>query len=551
VGRWDDKEFSGAFGEAGTTASEGAAAMAAVDISPAAALHRRAKYPTPTALRYEGQEFSAARLSRTAVELAAGLAEQGLRRGDRIAYLGLNSAAFFHTLFAAAHLGAVFIPVNFRLVAEEVRDILVDSGAHTLVVEDGHRTLVESIADDLPARRRVLVDTDPACPAPATPPAGWTPLSLLLGPGRAERPPVPLHEDDLGVLMYTSGTTGRPKGVMLTHGNIWWNAVNVDSMVDTRSDDVNLAVAPLFHIGGLNALTLRTLLRGGTVVVRRAFDPAQCLDDLVRHRVTGLFAVPAMYAALAREPGFAEADLSALRSPIVAGAPVPPRLIHDWAERDVLLQQAWGLTETAPFATYLPAALTREKTGSAGAPMPYTEIRVVDPVTGDGVDEADTRGEICVRGPNVTPGYWNNPEATAAAFDDAGWFHSGDIAHRDKDGFYYIVDRLKDMIISGGENIYPAEVERVLTACPGVLEAAALGVPDPTWGETVLAVLTCAPGAEPTLEEVRVFAGRHLADYKLPTRLLLLDRLPRNASGKLAKAELRRMVASRPATDTL
>jgi fatty-acyl-CoA synthase len=327
--------------------------------------------------------------------------------------------------------------------------------------------------------------------------------------------------------------------------------VNVDSMVDTRSDDVNLAVAPLFHIGGLNALTLRTLLRGGTVVVRRAFDPAQCLDDLVHHRVTGLFAVPAMYAALAREPGFAEADLSALRSPIVAGAPVPPRLIHDWAERDVLLQQAWGLTETAPFATYLPAALTREKTGSAGAPMPYTEIRVVDPVTGEGIDEADTRGEICVRGPNVTPGYWNNPEATAAAFDDAGWFHSGDIAHRDKDGFYYIVDRLKDMIISGGENIYPAEVERVLTACPGVLEAAALGVPDPTWGETVLAVLTCAPGAEPTLEEVRAFAGRHLADYKLPTRLLLLDRLPRNASGKLAKAELRRMVASRPATDTL
>ncbi|MCL6737174.1 AMP-binding protein [Streptomyces neyagawaensis] len=525
--------------------------MAAVDISPAAALHRRAKYPTPTALHYEGQEFSAARLSRTAVELAAGLAEQGLRRGDRIAYLGLNSAAFFHTLFAAAHLGAVFIPVNFRLVAEEVRDILGDSGAHTLVVEDGHRGLVESIADDIPARRRVLVDTDPACPAPATAPAGWTPLSLLLGPGRAARPPVPLYEDDLGVLMYTSGTTGRPKGVMLTHGNIWWNAVNVDSMVDTRSDDVNLAVAPLFHIGGLNALTLRTLLRGGTVVVRRAFDPAQCLDDLVRHRVTGLFAVPAMYAALSREPGFAGADLSALRSPIVAGAPVPPRLIHDWAERDVLLQQAWGLTETAPFATYLPAALTREKTGSAGAPMPYTEIRVVDPVTGDGIDEADVRGEICVRGPNVTPGYWNNPEATAAAFDDAGWFHSGDIAHRDKDGFYYIVDRLKDMIISGGENIYPAEVERVLTACPGVLEAAALGVPDPIWGETVLAVLTCAPGAAPTLEEVRAFAGRHLADYKLPTRLLLLDRLPRNASGKLVKAELRRMVASRPPTDTL
>ncbi|BBC31923.1 Fatty-acid--CoA ligase [Streptomyces graminofaciens] len=526
--------------------------MAAVDISPAVALHRRAKYPTPTALVYEGQEFSAADLSRTAVELAAGLAEQGLRRGDRIAYLGFNSAVFLHTLFAAAHLGAVFVPVNFRLAADEVRHILTDSGAHTLVVEEGHRELVESILGEVPARRHLLVDTDPACPAAATAASDvWTPLSRLLGPGRPTREPVPLHDDDLGALMYTSGTTGRPKGVMLTHGNLWWNAVNVDSMVDTRSDDVNLAAAPLFHIGGLNALTLRTLLRGGTVVLRRGFDPAQCLDDLVRYRVNGLFAVPAMFAALARVPGFADADLSALRSAVVAGAPVPPQLIKDYAECGILLQQAWGLTETAPFATYLPAGLTQEKAGSAGAPMPYTEICLTHPGTGARIDEADTRGEICVRGPNVTPGYWNNPEATAAAFDDAGWFHTGDVAHRDKDGFYYIVDRLKDMIISGGENIYPAEVERVLAACPGVLEAAVIGVPDPKWGETVQAVLTCASGTVLTLEDVREFAGRHLARYKLPTRLLLVDQLPRNASGKLAKAELRRMAEAAPATDTV
>ncbi|EKX61737.1 long-chain fatty acid--CoA ligase [Streptomyces ipomoeae] len=524
--------------------------MAAVDISPAAALHRRAKYPTATALVYEGQEFSAAHLSRTAVELAAGLAEQGLRRGDRIAYLGFNSVTFLQTLFAAAHLGAVFVPVNFRLAADEVRHILIDSGAHTLVVEEGHRELVESVLDDVPARHHLLIDTDPACPATGATAAVWTPLSRLLGADRPTREPVPLYDDDLAALMYTSGTTGRPKGVMLTHGNLWWNAVNVDSVVDTRTDDVNLAVAPLFHIGGLNALTLRTLLRGGTVVLRRAFDPAQFLDDLVQHRVTSFFAVPAMCAAVARVPGFAEADLSALRAAVVAGAPVPPQLIKDYAERGIMLQQAWGLTETAPFATYLPAPLTLEKTGSAGAPMPYTEICLTHPGTGARIDEADTRGEICVRGPNVTPGYWNNPDATAAAFDDVGWFHSGDIAHRDKDGFYYIVDRLKDMIISGGENVYPAEVERVLAACPGVLEAAVIGVPDPKWGETVLAVLTCAPGTVLTLEEVREYAGGHLARYKLPTRLMLVDHLPRNASGKLAKAELRRMAETEPATDT-
>ncbi|GAA3777376.1 long-chain fatty acid--CoA ligase [Streptomyces phyllanthi] len=525
--------------------------MAAVDISPAAALYRRARVPTPTAVVYEGREISAEELGRTAGEFAAGLSERGLRRGDRVAYLGFNSATFLETLFAAAHLGAVFVPVNFRLAADEVRHILNDCGAHTLVVEEGHRELVESILTDVPARNHVLVDTDPACPAaPLTAPT-WTPLSRLRGPHRPVREPVALYDDDLAALMYTSGTTGRPKGVMLTHGNLWWNAVNVDSVVDTRCDDVNLAVAPLFHIGGLNALTLRTLVRGGTVVVRRAFDPARCLEDLVDHRVNSLFAVPAMFAALARVPGFAEADLGALRSAIVAGAPVPPQLIRDYADRGVLLQQAWGLTETAPFATYLPAGLTREKTGSAGVPMPYTGIRLMHPGTGAAIDGHDVRGEICVRGPNVTPGYWDNPDATRAAFDDTGWFHTGDIAYRDEEGFYYIVDRLKDMIISGGENVYPAEVERVLAEYPGALEAAVIGVPDPRWGETVLAVLSCEAGTAPTVEEVRAFADGYLARYKLPTRVMLIERLPRNASGKLDKAELRRWVeAQEPAART-
>jgi fatty-acyl-CoA synthase len=518
--------------------------MAAVDISPAAALYRRALYPGPAAVIYEGHEISAAELGRRVREFAAGLSERGLRRGDRIAYLGFNSTTFLETLFAAAHLGAVFVPVNFRLAADEVQHILNDCGAHTLVVEEGHRELAESVRADLPARSLLLVDTDPECPAAQEAGPEWTPLSTLRGAHRPVREPVALHDGDLAALMYTSGTTGRPKGVMLTHGNLWWNAVNVDAVVDTRADDVNLAVAPLFHIGGLNALTLRTLVRGGTVILRRAFDPARCLEDLVRHGVNTFFAVPAMYTALARTAGFAEADLSALRSAIVAGAPVPPQLIRDYGAMGVPLQQAWGLTETAPFATYLPARLTSEKTGSAGLPMPYTEIRLIHPATGAEIDQPDTQGEICVRGPNVASGYWDNPDATRAAFDDRGWFRTGDIAYRDEDGFYYIVDRLKDMIISGGENVYPAEVERVLVEHPDVVEAAVVGVPDPKWGETVLAVLTCAPGAEPTVEEIREFTGRHLARYKLPTRVRVVERLPRNGSGKLDKPELRRWVTA-------
>ncbi|WP_326731650.1 long-chain fatty acid--CoA ligase [Streptomyces phaeochromogenes] len=517
--------------------------MAAVDISPASALRRRAAYaPATTALVYEGRTLSARELSATVGSLAAGLTEHGVRRGDRIAYLGLNSAAFLQTLLAAARIGAVFVPLNFRLAADEVRDILADCGAHTLVAEEGHRSLLESVLPQVPVHRFVLVDTDPACPVGADVPSPWTPMSHLLDSGLPAPAPIALADVDLAALMYTSGTTGRPKGVMLTHGNIWWNAVNVDSVVDTRPDDTTLAVAPLFHIGGLNALTLRTLLRGGTVVLRRSFDPEQCLDDLVSHRVGTFFAVPAMYAALARVPGFAAADLGALRAAIVAAAPVPPQLIRDYAQHGVLLQQAWGLTETAPFATYLPGALTLTKTGSAGAPMPYTEICLVDPREGTRIHESEARGEICVRGPNVTPGYWNNPDATRAALDEAGWFRTGDVAYRDSDGFYYIVDRLKDMIISGGENVYPAEVERILVEHPDVLDAAVIGIPDEQWGETVLAALSCRPGTSPDLDEVRTFAERRLARYKLPTRLVHLGELPRNASGKLDKRALRRLM---------
>ncbi|MFC8827331.1 AMP-binding protein [Streptomyces sp. NPDC057137] len=514
-----------------------------VDISPATAVHRRARHSAETVcLHYEDQKITSGQLSATVNALATGLALRGLRRGDRIAYLGYNSAALLETLLAAAQLGAVFVPVNFRLAGDEVRGILDSCGAHSLVVEEGHRELVESISDRLPARQYILVDTDPVCPAAADPLTQWEPLSALLTHDRPAPRPVKLTDDDLAVLMYTSGTTGRPKGVMLTHGNLWWNAVNVESVVPTLPDDITLAAAPLFHIGGLNALTLRTLTRGGSVVLHRVFEPQKCLDDLVSYRVNSLFAVPAMFAAIARVPSFTEADLGALRAPIVAGAPVPPQLIRDYAARGVMLQQAWGLTETAPFATYLPPELTLTKSGSAGMPMPYTEVCLSNPATGARIDQPDVQGELCVRGPNVTHGYWNDPITTAEAFDKAGWFHTGDIAHRDRDNCYYVVDRLKDMIISGGENVYPAEVERVLIEHPSVIEVAVLGVPDAKWGETVLAVLTCEPGTELTVEEIREFGGLHLARYKLPTKVLLIEEMPRNGSGKLAKGILRRWV---------
>ncbi|MFJ5677954.1 AMP-binding protein [Streptomyces sp. NPDC093097] len=259
--------------------------------------------------------------------------------------------------------------------------------------------------------------------------------------------------------MFTSGTTGAPKGVVLTHGNAWWNAVNVELRLDTRRGDTTYAAAPLFHIGALHSFALRTLTRGGTVVVRRTFDPQQCADDLVRLRINSMFGVPQMFTALGRVPGFFDQDLDHLRAVVVAGAPVPPSLVRHYADRGLLLQQAWGLTETAPFATHLPAERTRDKLGSAGIPMPHTQVRIVDLLTGAPV-EPGTRGEIVVRGPNVAAGYWNNSQATADAYDAEGWFHSGDIGYFDDDGCLYVVDRLKDMIISGGENVYPPPKSR-------------------------------------------------------------------------------------------
>ncbi|WP_089106212.1 AMP-binding protein [Streptomyces hyaluromycini] len=512
-----------------------------VDLNPAAAVARHARQQADeVVVRYPGGDLTYAELDDRAARLASVLAGGGgVVDGTRVAYLGLNSPAFLVTMLAAFRLGAVFVPVNFRLAEPELERVLAGSGAEVIVCEEGHRLPVEAVRGATELRRLLLVDDDPEVPAAAGA-AGWEPWSPLIAAAPPTTALAQKYADDPAILMFTSGTTGTPKGVVLTHGNAWWNSVNVDLRLDTRRGDVTYAAAPLFHIGALNSFALRTLVRGGTVVVRRSFDPQECLDDLVTHRVNSMFGVPQMFAALARVPGFFERDLGELRAVVVAGAPVPPSLVELYAGREVLLQQAWGLTETAPFATHLPAERTLDKLGSAGIAMPYTEVRVVDAVSNEPV-KAGEPGEVVVRGPNVTAGYWNNPQATAAAFDAGGWFHSGDIGYLDEDGCLFIVDRLKDMIISGGENVYPAEVERVLAAMPGVVDVAVVGVADEQWGESVAAVVTVAAGTSIGLEDVRAYAAGRLARYKLPRRLTLVPAVPRNASGKLDKAVIRRL----------
>jgi fatty-acyl-CoA synthase len=337
--------------------------------------------------------------------------------------------------------------------------------------------------------------------------------------------------------MYTSGTTGRAKGATLTHGNITWNAINVLVDADFGQDEMALVVAPLFHTAALNMLCLPAILKGGTVLIESAFDPARALDLIARHRVTSMFGVPAIYDAMAGAAGWADADISSLRTLLCGGAPVPEATIRAYLARGVTFIQGYGMTETSPGALLLDAAHVESKAGSAGIPHFFTDVRVVGP------DLADTvpgeRGEIVVAGPNVMQGYWGLPEATAAALADGVWLRSGDVATTDEDGYVFVVDRIKDVIISGGENIYPAEVENAIRDHPAVVECGVIGVPDDKWGEVGRAIVVLRPGTEVAEEEILGFLDGRLARYKIPKSVRFTGSLPRTATGKILKKSLR------------
>ncbi|MFH8610630.1 long-chain fatty acid--CoA ligase [Streptomyces sp. NPDC018029] len=483
---------------------------------------RARKTPHRTALVHEGRTISYAALHSRVLRLAHALRARGVRRGDRVAFLGPNHPAFLETLFATGALGAVFVPLNARLSAPEIAYQLTDAGARTLIHSPTHTPVVAELRSA--GQLDVVVEVGPAYEE--------------LVEGAVEEP---LDEavgmDDVCLLMYTSGTTGRPKGAMLTHANLTWNAVNVLVDTDLVTDTVALVCAPLFHAAALGMLALPVLLKGGTCVLAASFDPAETLDTVERSAVTAMFGVPTMYERLTREPRWPTADLSSLRILMCGGAPVPVPLIETYARRGLAFQQGYGMTEAAPGALYLDAEHAVSKAGSAGVPHFFTDVRVVRP---DRTAAApDETGEVLVRGPHVMAGYWQLPEETAAAFAD-GWFCTGDAARVDADGFVTIADRLKDMIISGGENVYPAEVESAVLAHPDVVECAVIGVPDPRWGEVPRAVAVPREGSDPDPDEVLGFLAGRLAKYKIPASLVFVPELPRTASGKLHKPSLRR-----------
>ncbi|MEV8019098.1 long-chain fatty acid--CoA ligase [Streptomyces sp. NPDC086554] len=491
---------------------------------------RARKTPHRTAFRYEDTTTSYAELYARTTQLARSLRESGVRRGDRIAYLGANHPAFLETFFAAGVLGAVFVPLNTRLAVPELAHQIDDSGAATLIHAPTFITAAERLTELAPALR-TCIEVGPY-------------YEELLSGASIEPLDEPVTGDDISIIMYTSGTTGRPKGAMLTHANLTWNAVNVLVDADLTSDTTALVTAPLFHTAGLNMLTLPVLLKGGTCVLVESFDADASLGLVERHGVTAMFGVPTMYEQMARRPRWHSADLTSLRVLMCGGAPVPAPLIAAYAERGLAFQQGYGMTEAAPGVLYLDAEHAVSKAGSAGVPHFFTDVRVVRP----DLTEADDgeAGEVLVRGPHVMPGYWGLPQDSAAAFAD-GWLRTGDAARRDADGYVTIADRLKDMIISGGENIYPAEVESALLAHPDVVECAVIGVPDPRWGEVPRAVVVVREGSVPDPDALLASLAGHLAKYKIPKSLVVVAELPRTASGKLLKPALRRLYGSTPA----
>jgi fatty-acyl-CoA synthase len=462
------------------------------------------------------------RISRLAVHLRDRL---NVSRGDRVAVLALNTTDTLEVQFACGRLGAIFLPLNIRLTVPELEFIVGDASPKVMI----HDTdLIET-----------ALAVAKLCGVAST---------LLLGPdgsyeaGIAAAKPLdrvePVTLDDTSTIMYTSGTTGRPKGAIITHGMTFWNCVNLGGPAYISPSSVLLTVLPLFHTGGLNCYTNPVLHAGGTVVIMRAFEPGQALE-LISDPAQGInvfFGVPAIYQFMSQHPAFETADLSRLVIGGVGGAPMPVPLLKTWEARGVALQQGYGMTETSPSVLVLDREDGARKAGSAGKPVLHTEVRVVRP---DGSDAAiGELGELWVKGPNITPGYWNRPEANKSSFTD-GWLHTGDATRVDEEGFYYIVDRWKDMYISGGENVYPAEVENVLHQLSAIAEAAVIGIPDPQWGEVGLAIVAVKGGK--TISEADIFAhcAANLARFKCPRQIRFVDALPRNATGKIHKPTLR------------
>ncbi len=483
--------------------------------------------PQKTAVKEaeSGRTYTYGQLGRLSDALCHYLSrEYGLGKGSRIVILAENNPEYFALFAAMQRMGCVLVPLNYRLASAEIDYLLRDSEPVLAICESKFEAQLKGAA----AFAKV---------------PHYLPLRALRDFCESEKdreqqryPLQPVEGDDPAFILYTSGTTGFPKGALYTHSMLFWNSINTAMSLIVTSESRTVNVMPPFHTGGWNVLTTPFLHHGAYTVLMRKFEPAQVLRLLQEERATLFMGVPTMLKMIADDPAFAKAEFPDLHYIIVGGEPMPIPLIERWDERGVAIRQGYGMTEVGPNLTSLHQDDAIRKKGSIGRPNFYVQIRIVDEA--GAAAPPNTAGELLLKGPMVTPGYWRNAEATAKAIED-GWFHTGDMVMQDEEGYLFVVDRIKNMYISGGENVYPAEVERVLQTHEAISEAAVIGVPDEKWGESGCAFVVCQPGQLLDAEAVRAHCKAHLAKFKVPRDVVFLEALPKNDTGKIDRGRLR------------
>ncbi len=501
---------------------------------------KRALFPLTkdkTAFISGDKSYTYTEFNRRVNQVANGLIKQGLKKEDRVAVLFFNCIEFMEVYFACAKTGFIFIPLNFRLTPAELESIFSETNPKALFFHSEFGGTIGELLNLYKEPIGTLATVGEPVPEFATPYEEW------ISGFEENEPEIPEPPDmeDPQMIMYTSGTTGRAKGAVLPHRKTFWNTFNDSLELLFDIDAISLVSIPIFHSGGLNIITMPTFYIGGTIILQKFWNPEEALKIINDHRVTHFGAVPTMLQMMLDVPNFSQYDLSSLRGVGIGGAPASKELLDRIVDqmKVPLLVQVFGCTETS----IVLSCSNMEKIGSAGIPMFHAEVKVLKEDGTEVEPGSGEVGEVCSRGPYVMLGYWNMPEETAEAMKD-GWFHYGDLATVDEDGYVYIVDRKKDMIISGGENIYPAEVEKVLAEHPKIQDVAIIGAPDEKWGEVGHALVMLKNPDDPlTLEEMESFCEGKLARYKIPKKITFVEAIPRTLTGKILKKELRKLYA--------
>jgi len=482
--------------------------------------------PDREALVCESIRRTYRQLNGRANRLANAMKALGVGHGDRVGILALNEPEYFDMYFGLGKIGAILVPINHRLAGPEIEYILSDCDAKVLVFGKEFAEVVDSIRNDIPPRDLIAVFDDP--------PEWAKSYESVIGEASDEEPEEEGGDDDTLTILYTSGTTGRPKGAQLTHGYYFWNSVNLMSTLGMNVGETTMIALPLFHIGAL-AGPPWLVHGGGKAVLLRSLDPKRFLELIEEEKVNGFGSVPQLLDFLKLVPDFEKYDWGSIKVILVYAAPCPVALIEEYAKAGIEVRQLYGLTECNT-ATVLDAENALTKVGSCGKPFFHTEVRVVDE---EGKDVGpEVKGEVLLRAPNMMSGYWNRPEETEAALKD-GWLHTGDVGRLDEEGFLYIMDRKKDMIISGGENIYPAEIEDSLRHNPKILDVGVIGYPHEKWGEAVMAVVSVKEGEELTEAELLEWCQGRIGKFKIPKKVVFTETIPRTPTGKILKRVLR------------